>query len=289
MPGLVRGSKYASPCLICGGADTFAFGRWPDGCNWITCHRCKALGLSGGAFLTEYAECVGAPNGATLLAFPLDYLTVENGHAHPSNRVPADLPSPASLAGWQSRLLSEHAALEYLLNERGLTERTVRREGLGFDSDKNAIVLPVYVDGELVNVRKRYLRPGRQPKIKGEFGHGSQLYPRPPSRKARSVIICAGEFDALVTAQNTGIETVTSTAGAGHWNAAWDVHFRHKHVAVIFDADEYAAAEKLAAALSCHAWPVQLELPGKQDLSDYWQHGGTREELIELITEQEAT
>jgi hypothetical protein len=237
--------------------------------------------------MAAYGEYVGAPNGPTLLNFPQDYIVVEEGPR--AARAPADLPSSARLAEYVEELSVDRRARAYL-RKRGLNERTVRREGLGFDPFANAIVLPVYEGKRLVNVRRRYLAPWHKSKIKGIRGRPAALYPRPP--KGRSVIVCAGEFDALVTSQNTRIATVTSTAGAGHWHAAWDRHFAGKRVAVIFDLGEQAAAEKRAEALcevaGCDAWPVDIVplLTTGKDLSDYWQQGGTSAALIAFITSE---
>jgi len=244
---------------------------------------CKAEGIEPGDRLRAIAEACDAPSAAHLLDFPLIYLR-EYLDEPVARRDAQRLPSEASLAGYQSRLWCEREALAYLKG-RGLYSRTIRRHGLGYDVDKHAIVIPVYADDELVNVRLRFLSPRpKQPKYIGLRGRPGQLYPAPPA--AGYVVLCAGEFDALLTIQH-GIPAVTSTIGAGSWKSEWDQHFAGRRVAVVFDVNEYDAAAKRAEALSvvCDAWPVNLRalLSDGKDLTDYFTCDGTAQELTEHI------
>jgi hypothetical protein len=283
------GEKLTGTCPLCDGDGKLTVERrYTPGASpyWVNCWNAQCRSL-GGEWLGQVAAIVGAPGGWHILEEPLVWLAHCLGEPRTPGP-PAALPSEEQVTEYVDALGNNRVALAYLKG-RGLTKSTCRRSRLGFDSRENAIVLSVYAEGELVNVRRRYLAPGHQPKYKGEYGWPAALYPGPPTGDARSVIVCSGEFDALVTAQNTGITTCTSTAGAGHWDEAWSVHFRKRHVAVVFDRNEYASARKVAAALrtaKVDAWPVDISpllAEGASDLSDFWQAGGTRDELIAHI------
>jgi hypothetical protein len=90
---------------------------------------------------------------------------------------PAPLPSPATLAGLAARLVADGEALPFL-RARGVAPRVARRFGLGYDG--RAIILPVFEDGVLVNVRRRFLRPGDGPKVVGLRARPCALYPDLP-------------------------------------------------------------------------------------------------------------
>lgn len=269
--------KHLFDCPVCDGKGTLDVTWRPTirRLPFIGCFPCTAHGLAGGDYLRELAPLVGAPGGGALLADPLRYLG-EAVAQTATDRPPAKLPSDASLAGWQSRLFSDDVALDYLKDERGLTEDTIREYELGYDG--RAIVMPIRGQhGDLVNVRRRFLAPGaEQPKYMGLRGRPGQLYPcAPDGDKELVFILCAGEFDALVTRQH-GVEAVSGTIGTA-WRAEWNAQVAGRRIAVVFDASEYEVAKKRARMLrreaECDAWPVDLQkkgLSGNEDLTDWF-------------------
>ena len=79
----------------------------------------------------------------------------------------------------------------------------------------------------------------------GARGHPMQLYPDVP--RARAVVLCEGEFDALLTHQR-GLPAATSTAGTS-WDPAWTGLLAGRRVAVVYDAGAswaYALAQRRA-------------------------------------------
>ena len=122
--------------------------------------------MDQGQWLREVVAIVGAPDGSLLLDHPHQYLADYLTHsALAAGRKAAPLPLDATLAGWQSRLWTEDAQLDYLIYERGLSEDTIREAGLGWISDQRALTIPVYdAHGELVSVVRRPQdpQPGRK-------------------------------------------------------------------------------------------------------------------------------
>jgi hypothetical protein len=238
---------------------------------------------------------VGAPGGWALLEDPLHWLADYLESEARTDREPDQLPSLASIHGRASRLLTMREAMDYLVNERGLTEDTIKEYKLGWENEPHpAFTFPITNAQEmLVNfVRRpwpalavggRYItRRGRNQK-----NGGVQLYPNVPPDGP--VLLCEGLFDAILGRQE-GLPTITSTHGVGTFLDEWLPLFEGRRVAVMFDVGAEKVMDKHVTTLraaGAEAWPVRLNrlLPqgeGK-DLSDYLTGGGTKQELIELI------
>ena len=57
------------------------------------------------------------------------------------------LPSPERIRTWMNYLDRSPSLLSYLLEERGLSRRVIRRHHLGYDEGRDCYVLPVYSRG----------------------------------------------------------------------------------------------------------------------------------------------
>ncbi len=284
--GLGPSSKFYFHCPVCGRPNA-DFRQKANGDYNVACWSCSALGLSGGEYLRALAEEVGAPGGSALISYAPRYLIgLASGPPIGGGRREKP-PSYAEVKGWQSRLRSDCAAMRYLREERGLTGATIARHRLGYDGE--AIVLPVYRRRRPVNLRRRFLAPSANPKMRGLAGCRARLYPFAPPDDAW--LLCEGEFDAILARQH-GLPAVTSTAGT-HWAAAWDRYLLGHRVAVVYDAGAgslRAAAEraaKLREAGAEDAWAVALGSAGLQDgedLTDWFvHHNKTAAELKGLI------
>lgn len=281
--------KFLFECPACGAAADAkppqSGGKWSIGSFSVACP-------AGGECLRGIAKAVGAPNGGALLADPRRYLGHLARERSPASGEPAPLPSHAALAGCLSRLLSESAPLRYLLKDRGLSLEIIRKHRLGWDGE--AFTLPVadVRTGEIVNLRRRKW-PDPWPngsRYRGLRGRGSGLYPNVPS--SGPLLLCAGEFDALVCRRH-GLLAFTSTSGSGtRWRAEWNELVAGRSVAVVFDADprEEAQAASRAAQLreaGADAWVVRLSRAGlrpKEDLTDWFvTHGRSAKDLRAVV------
>jgi hypothetical protein len=190
---------------------------------------------------------------------------------------PERLPREQALLLWQ-RLLRENERAWLWLRGRGLSDQTITQARLGFHyGSRHAITIPLRDEGgRLYNLKRRYLdgidTPERR-KYKALRGHPHGLYPDMP--EGRSVLLCEGEFDALMARQH-GLHAVTGTLGVEGWKAEWSRRFRDRRVAVVFDAGprcyEFACerAEELRAGGAAEAWPVELGLAPGEDISDWF-------------------
>jgi hypothetical protein len=244
-----------------------------------------------GGWLREVAKVVGAPGGDALLSDPLRYLSDYLEAATRTDREPEQLPSLASIDGRASRLLTVPEAIDYLLTERGLTEDTITKHRIGWESDPPAFTFPIYdAQGELVNVVRRPLPHISGPKyvaMRGRNQHNSgvELYPRPLPRG--SWLLCEGLLDALLARQH-GLPAVTSTHGVDTFLDEWLPPVRGRRVAVMYDVGAEATMHKRVnqlCAAGAEAWPVELGqvLREGKDLSDALTGGWTAQALIEFI------
>lgn len=131
-------------------------------------------------------------------------------------------------------------ALEYL-HGRGLSEETIKYFKLGYDKDKNAITIPVYKKGELVNIRYRYLNPESRMKYSQEKGCEVWLYHDEGisiGLEKGGVLIVEGEFD-LMSAWQAGFKNVISPASGKDSYGPWiELIDPIKKVYIAYDNDK---------------------------------------------------
>ncbi|MDP2815826.1 MAG: AAA family ATPase, partial [Rectinemataceae bacterium] len=115
-------------------------------------------------------------------------------------------------------------------------------------------------------------------------------YRLPQLLKEPSVFIVEGEKDA----DNLGKLGLTATCnpmGAGKWHAEWSKFFEGKEVFILPDLDEPGRKHALNVGkkLFGHALRIKIvELPnqsGVKDVSDWLNHGGTKDELLKLVAQ----
>jgi hypothetical protein len=184
--------------------------------------------------------------------------------------------------------------MRYFLATRGLNKRVVERARLGYDG--RAVTIPIYDvrTRELVNLRRRYWPnpPASGGKYRGLAGRPATVYPwLPPG----SLILVAGEFDALALLSN-GLPGISVTTGAAtRWRQEWNWIAKGRRIAVIYDADprEQEQARDRAAELrraGADAWLVRLTKAGLsngEDVTDWFvKHGRSADDLLRLINHE---
>ena len=186
--------------------------------------------------------------------------------------------------------LAKHDRIAYLTDRRGLSAASVGAYRLGYDEVRDRYTLPVYdASGSLVNVR-RYLpdaKPGRKMLNTMGYGTPARLYPSlPPSGP---VVVCEGEWDALVLNQY-GFQAVTSTHGAATFLPEWVPLFKGRHVAFLYDCDVPGrkcsaehAAKVATVAKSVRVVDLDPDRDDKWDVSDWFTEGRPPDHLRALI------
>jgi putative DNA primase/helicase len=110
-------------------------------------------------------------------------------------------------------------------------------------------------------------------------------YRLPEILAAQSVLIVEGEKD-VETARQFGFVSTCNAGGAGKWRPEYSDVLKSKRLAVIADTDEPGRrhAQQVAESLALKAASLRvLELPAAKDLTEWYEHGGKRDELRDLI------
>lgn len=174
------------------------------------------------------------------------------------------LPNPdvASIQELAAQVLTYHANLQYnpaarrYLNGRGLDDETIYESRIGYTG--RAFAIPIYDKNRCLQTI-RYRRDDNAgtvgPKYWGTAGRNQSFLYVPPLfdwrsgwRQAceadginydtvRPVVLCEGEFDALILAQ-AGVRAVSMTNGVNAFNEAHIPLFDNAPVWLCFDSDE---------------------------------------------------
>lgn len=123
---------------------------------------------------------------------------------------------------YQEALKENEEAQQYLRKERGLTDDTIAHFKLGYSADYDAISIPIFKDGTLVNIKYRLLHPDKAKYI-GERGAETWLYNDvgiQHAMKTGGILIVEGEFD-LMSVWQSGIKNVVSPASGKNSYGVW--------------------------------------------------------------------
>jgi hypothetical protein len=209
-------------------------------------------------------------------------VAARNGHAPRArtSSVQREIITEEQIEWWHETLLNNEPIADYLVTERGIHTKTLAQFKIGWDPGRDVYTIPIFgPKGDIWNVRRYDPNPADDDsKIKNVYGmRSAELYPF-TQLEAERIIICEGEWDAIITIQN-GYATVTRTASARTWKGDWNKFFKGKTVFLCHDRDAAGrdADEKVARALQKFAdvrivdLPYEYEEKHGKDLSDYWQ------------------
>ena len=116
------------------------------------------------------------------------------------------------------------------------------------------------------------------------------LYKLPELIKSERVFITEGEKDANNLAK-MGLTATTAPFGAGKWRASYNQYFTGKEIIILPDFDDVGIRHALkveeelkSIAKSVRVLnPESLNLKEKQDVTDWIESGGTKEQLLEIL------
>lgn len=132
-------------------------------------------------------------------------------------------PSQYTVDKFIADLADSPVARDYLHITRGLNTETLEFFKIGYDKERNAISIPVYKRGELINIRYRHLNPDATSKYTQEKGCEVWLYNEDGIAKGQAkkgVLIVEGEFDCM-SAWQAGFRNVVSPASGKDSYGVW--------------------------------------------------------------------
>lgn len=197
------------------------------------------------------------------------------------------LPDEEENTGYQSALTEDSPGGVYL-NSRGIHFSTSQHFGLGYCSKRNAISIPIYKDGKLINIRYRSLDQDSAQRYTQEKGCEVWMYNDQGLREDKAkkgILVVEGEFD-LMSAWQAGFKNVISPASGkdsyGPWIELID-SIPKVYIAYDNDAPGKAASLKLAERIGIDK-SFEVEYPeGTKDANDYFLGGGDADSFRELI------
>lgn len=199
-------------------------------------------------------------------------------------------------------LLYDHAgcAIEAILEAVDLKQKDLFLDSKPSGGKPEISAIYDYTDekGETLFQTIRFIpKDFRQRRPNGKGGwewnlKGVRLVPYrlPDLLKSSMVCIVEGEKDAD-TLWKHGFPATCNPMGAGKWHAEWSKLFEGKEVVILPDLDEPGRkhAIDVGKKLYGHALHIKIiEVPKKphvKDVSDWFTQGGTKDELLKLITE----
>lgn len=185
-------------------------------------------------------------------------------------------PDPHQVDKYRECLASSPIASDYLHIGRGFSTETIENFKLGYDPVRNAITIPVYKRGELINIRYRHLDPNATAKYTQEKGCEVWIYNEEGIEKGKAkggVLIVEGEFDCM-SAWQAGFKNVISPASGKDSYGVWlELLDTIPKVYIAYDNDKpgRAAGRDLAERLGTDK-TFEVSYPeGIKDANDYFK------------------
>lgn len=178
--------------------------------------------------------------------------------------------------------LTEQRLNEFAL-ERGLSVEILKKHNLGFN-DSNEFTLPVF--DEQGNIRNILRKKDGSSTISSKDGEGVLFGIDDLISESKEIFIVEGPWSALALKER-GYKAV-GTCGAGVLKDEQLPFFKDKEVFLIPDNDGAgnAGVEKISQKLKSVAkniYVIDLPVPEKKDVRDYFKDGGIQEQFDDLI------
>ncbi len=277
-----HGGEYAGPCPFCGGDDRFRV--WPEQ-DRFWCRQCGKAGDS--------IQYLRDTKGMTYMQ-ACDALRAEP-RVKPSTRqeravwTPRETITPqktwqekaSAFLAWTEKHLQENGNVnQWLNNDRGLTEETIKQAHLGWNPkdlyrDRNTwgledigkklwlpggLVIPYQVEGKLIRLRIRRPDPGKGARYPLVPGSDTKAMILPGPNKA--VVVVESELDAILLHQEAGDIVTTVSLGNAQTRPDEKTHSllgRAEEILLSLDSDKAGVKETLVwwkGRYPAKWWPV---------------------------------
>jgi len=185
-------------------------------------------------------------------------------------------PDPKKLEGMIGDLRAS-PAYEYLQKERGLTDETIDYFKLGYCKSKNAVAIPHFKDGELINIKYRLLKP-KKIRYTSESNAEQWVYNESGFDEAKKeykgkngLAIAEGEFDCMSLWQMGFKNVISPGAGANSYGVWIEELDKIGSIWLAFDNDEpgQMAAKELAERIGLEKCRNVVYPEGIKDANEY--------------------
>lgn len=172
------------------------------------------------------------------------------------------------------------------LNARGITDEVIKDNGIFYDEKTRRIGIPVRGEDNML-VFHKYRRDPEDtegPKYTYDRGGRAMLFGARLLWKEGPVIICEGEFDAMLL-ESKGFVAVTSTGGAFTFREEWLPILEGKDIYICLDNDQAGQQGTLKIARMIPHAKVMV-LPGvgsKGDVTDWFLQEGNNVEGFQML------
>lgn len=177
---------------------------------------------------------------------------------------------------YQEQLKLNQVALDYLKNERGFNDETISNFKLGYDPVKNAIVIPLFKNGECVAIKLRHIEPVDDQRYTTVKGGQNWIYNEigiEHAKKRGVIMIVEGEFDCM-SAWQSGVRNVVSPASGKDSYGVWIEQLDTiPKIVIAYDNDEGGrlASIKMAERLGTEKCFEVIYPENIKDTNDYFK------------------
>lgn len=188
---------------------------------------------------------------------------------------------------YSDALVANDRAMNYLQADRGLSIETIKHFQLGYDSHREAIAIPIFKRGELVNIKYRLLDPEAKTRYTSEKGAETWIFNEDGIAKGISkggLLIVEGEFDCMSAWQAGFVNTISPASGKDSYGVWLEYLDPIKKIYIAYDNDKAGkeTSIKLAERLGTEKCQEVLYPEGIKDANEYF-NGHNREDYIELL------
>ncbi len=160
-------------------------------------------------------------------------------------------PNVGLLDTYRANLASSPVALDYLHIKRGINAETIENFKLGYDKERNAISIPIFKRGELVNIKYRHLDEKAPAKYTQEKGCEVWVFNEDGISRGLSkggVLIVEGEFDCMSAWQAGFRNTISPASGKDSYGVWLENLDAIPKVYISYDNDKPGKGAALALA-----------------------------------------
>lgn len=198
-------------------------------------------------------------------------------------------PSPERIITFCKDLKDTPHAMDYLQVSRGINLETIEHFNLGYDKDKDAISIPIYKRGELINIKYRLLGEEVKMKYVQEKGSERWLFNEDGIAKGQAkggILITEGEFDCMSAWQAGFKNVVSADSGKDSYGVWLELLDTIPKVYIAYDNDKAGReASKNLAEKTGTDKSFEITYPeGIKDANDYFKVH-TYEEYRKLIVD----